>query len=141
MFFGRYAYSLDNKGRLVLPAKFRQELGDVVFAMRGYEKCLSIYPAHSFEKLVQHIDQLSFHQKNARDFIRASLASTIEMPLDSHGRIQIPSQTLAAYQFDKQLIVIGVNDHLEIWTPQAYEAYEREVNENYEAIAEGLDGK
>jgi len=124
MFFGSFQYALDDKGRLVIPAKLRGECGSTLFAMRGFENCLSLYPQAQFEKLVEKVSRFDYLQPEARPFMRLALASVIELPIDNHGRIQIPVETLTTYQFNKHLYIIGVQDHLEIWDVKTWEAYE-----------------
>jgi MraZ protein len=140
MFFGNYVYSIDNKGRLVIPARFRLAVNDALFAMRGYEKCLSLYPASAFETLQAELEKLSFTQKAARDYMRITLASTIEMTIDDHGRIQIPAATVKQYGLEGPVRLIGVKDHIEVWSEAAWKAYETEADASYEATAETLKG-
>ncbi len=138
MFFGNFIYSIDNKGRLVIPAKFRLAVNDTLFAMRGYEKCLSLYPESSFNQLQVNIAKLNFNQKDARDYIRIALASTFELTIDNHGRIQIPAAISKLYQLEGTVRIVGVQDHLEIWSAQAWEDYEASADAVFEKTAERL---
>jgi len=138
MFFGSFAYSIDNKGRLVIPAKFRLATGATLFAMRGYEKCLSLYTEEAFSRLEHEIESLSFHQKNARDFIRIALSSTLELTIDDHGRILIPAKVVGQYQLSGSVIIVGTNDHIEIWSEDAWNEYREKADAEFEATSEGL---
>ncbi|MFA5235508.1 MAG: division/cell wall cluster transcriptional repressor MraZ [Bacilli bacterium] len=140
MFFGNYVYSIDNKGRLVIPARFRLAVNDALFAMRGYEKCLSLYPSSAFEALQADLEKLNFTQKAARDYMRITLASTFELTIDDHGRIQIPAATAKEYRLDGAVRLIGVKDHIEVWSEEAWRAYQAEADASYEATAETLKG-
>ena len=138
MFFGSFAYSLDNKGRLVVPAKFRLATDDTLYALRGHEKCLSLFPVAAFEKLQDRIGRLDYNQKAARDYIRVMLGSTIEMTIDSHGRIQIPVTTCKQYGLEGLVRIIGVGDHIEVWSEDAWKQYEQAADASFEATAESL---
>ena len=138
MFFGNYVYSLDSKGRLVIPAKFRLAVNDVLFAMRGYEKCLSLYPQDTFEKLQSDLEKLSFTQKAARDYMRIALGSTFELTIDNHGRIQIPNAIAKSYGLEGDVKIIGVKDHIEVWPLEVWEAYAKDADASFEATAETL---
>ncbi len=140
MFFGNYVYSIDNKGRLVIPARFRLAVNDVLFAMRGYEKCLSLYPEAAFDALQADLEKLSFTQKAARDYMRITLASTIELSIDNHGRIQIPAATAKEYRLEGTVRLIGVKDHIEVWSETDWKAYQAEADAHYEATAETIKG-
>jgi len=139
MFFGYFAHSLDNKGRLVIPSKMRDELGARAFIMKGFDGALAIYKETEFEKLVSEFNSLPFNKKSSRDYLRVQLASTCELEIDKAGRAQIPSQLLAKYQINKEVVVIGAGDHIEVWDKQAYERYEKEAIASFESTAEQLE--
>lgn len=139
MFFGTYQGKLDDKGRVVIPSKMREEAGQKIFIMKGYDGALSIYKPEEFEKLIVRINSLKDNHKNSRDFARASLASTCELDVDKQGRVQIPSLLINKYHIGKEVVIIGVGNHIEIWDMQAYQAYENDVDNRYENIAESLD--
>jgi len=138
MFFGSFVYSIDNKGRLVIPSKFRLAIGATLYALRGYDKCLSIYPEAAFEKLQHEIESLNFHSKASRDFIRVALGSTMELTIDDHGRIQIPTKTANQYQLSGSVVVVGVHDHIEIWSEKAWDEYREKADAEFETTSEGL---
>jgi MraZ protein len=138
MFFGSYLYSIDEKGRLVIPSKMRGISGNTVFAMRGFEKCLTLYTQETFEKFASQLQTLNFNQVQARQYIRLALASVVELTFDSIGRIQLPVETMKSFGLQKQVRIIGVNDHMEIWDLDVWNAYEKEQQENFEKNAESL---
>ena len=138
MFFGLYEHTIDEKNRLMVPRKMRDEAGVKLFIMKGFDGALSIYKASAFEKLVSETEALPFNMRNSRDYIRATLASACEIDVDRQGRIQIPTTLMNKYNITKDVVVIGVGDHFEVWSKQAYEEYEKKVNDSFEDIAENL---
>ena len=141
MFFGHYEHSLDEKGRLLLPKKIKGELKDnsPLYVLKGFEGCLSVYREAEFLKLCEECEKISFNKKNSRSYLRAVLSSVIELTIDKVSRIQIPKDTLTRFHISKNVIIIGVNDHFEIWDSETYQRYEEEVNAHFEEIAESLD--
>ena len=138
MFYGSYIHTLDDKGRLVIPSKMRNELGMKAYILKGYDGALSIYKESEFEKLVAKINSLPFNKKNTRAFLRIQLASVCELEIDRQGRVLLPTQLLSKYQIGKEVIVIGALDHIEVWNRNDYEAYEKQSS-SFEEIAEELD--
>jgi len=141
MFFGSYQYNLDDKGRLVIPAKMRSESGPILFAMRGFEHCLSLYTQTTFAQLVQQVNAYDFNQTNVRQYLRTALASVIELSIDDHGRIQIPLETIKQFKLEKTVKIIGINDHLEIWGAAAWDKYQSEAANHFEDHAANLTKK
>lgn len=139
MFFGYYEHSLDDKGRLVIPSKMREEAGSRLYIMKGYDGALSIFKASAFKKMVEEFEEIPFTKRNSRKYLRIQFGSTCEMEVDKQGRIQIPSHLLAKYQISKEVIILGVGDHMEVWDKEAYLKYEKEADETFEDIAEQLD--
>ena len=139
MFFGSYQHNLDAKGRLLLPSRFRNEAGNLLYIMKGFDGALSIFKEVDFKKLVDNIENHPFNKKDSRDYIRVQLASVREMEVDSLGRILIPKEILNKYHLGREVIVIGVGDHIEIWNREDYERYEQETNEAFERIAENIE--
>ena len=140
MFFGNYSHSLDDKGRLVIPRKMRDELGLKIFIMKGYDGALSIYKEESFVKLVEELERLSFNKKENRDYLRLKLTSVVDLDVDKMGRVQIPQALLAKYHIGKDVIVLGAGDHIEVWDMKKYEEYISSIEDKFEDIAERLIG-
>ena len=141
MFYGNYEHTLDEKGRLVIPRKLRQEAGSRVFIMMGFDGALSIFKESAFEQLVKEVESLPFNKKANRAYLRLRLASACDLDVDKLGRVQIPTQLLNKYHIGKEVVVIGAGDHMEVWDKQAYEAYEKATNEDFEEIAEAISSK
>lgn len=138
MFFGSFAHSLDEKGRLMIPRKMRDELGYKVYIMQGLDGCLSVYNESAYQKLVEQFSRLSFNQHKNRDYLRLQFASTHEMDIDKLGRVQIPTALLNKYGISREVIVLGIGDHIEVWDQKKYEEYEASVKDEFENIAETI---
>lgn len=140
MYFGSYEHALDEKGRLLLPKKIKEGLegSSLLYIMKGFEGCLSVYNEDEFLKLTKECETISFNKKNSRAYLRLVLSSVVELSIDKVGRIQLPSQILNKYQIGKQVTIIGVGDHFEIWDLNKFNSYQSEVNEHFEDIAESL---
>ena len=138
MFFGLYEHSIDEKNRLMIPRKMRDEAGVKLFIMKGFDGALAIYKSSTFEKLMAEIEDMPFTQRNNRDYIRAMLASACEIDVDRQGRIQIPTQLMNKYNITKDVVVVGAGDHFEVWSKALYEEYEKRVNDSFEDNAENL---
>ena len=138
MFFGSFAHTLDEKGRLMIPRKMREELGYKVYIMKGFDGSLSVYNEDRYQKLVDEFSKLSFTQHNNRDYLRLQFASTYEMDVDKLGRVQIPTALLSKFNISKNVIVLGIGDHIEIWDQKKYEEYEASIKDEFENIAEKI---
>ena len=141
MFFGSFAHTLDEKGRLMIPRKMREELGYKVYIMKGFEGSLSLYNEERYQKLVEEFSRLSFNQSKVRDYLRLQFASTYEMEVDKLGRVQIPTALLTKYNISKEVLVLGIGDHIEVWDKAKYEEYENNIRDEFESIAENIDAK
>ena len=141
MFYGNYSHSLDEKGRLVIPRKMRDDLGNKIFIMKGFDGALAVYQQSAFERLMKEIETLSFNKKENRDYLRIRLASIVELEVDKMGRVQIPTAILAKYHIGKDVVVLGSGDHIEVWDEKSYEDYSLSIEDSYEEIAERLGNK
>ncbi len=139
MFFGSFVHNLDNKGRLVIPSKMRDELGAKAYILKGYDGALSIYKEADFVALMEEVKSLPFTKRNARAHLRVQLASVCELEIDKQGRALLPTQLLNKYKIGKEVIVIGALDHIEVWNRSDYEAYEKAADSSFEDIAEELE--
>jgi MraZ protein len=138
MFFGSYSHTLDNKGRLMIPAKMRNEAGGRLYVLKGYEGSLSVYKEVDFLSLTNALENLSYNQRDTRDVQRITLASVVELEVDAQGRIQLPSKLLSDYKISRSVVVVGVINHFEIWDAAAWENYLKQNEQDYEAKAEKL---
>ena len=123
MFLGTHAPKLDEKGRIILPSKFRDELASGLVLTRGQEHCVYVFSQREFEALHEKIRQAPVTSKQARDYLRVFLSgASAEVP-DKQNRVTIP-QTLRSYAgLDRDLVVIGAGSRAEIWDAQAWETY------------------
>ena len=138
MFFGNYSHSLDEKGRLVIPRKMRDELGVKIFIMKGFDGALAMYKSDAFSAVVEEQQKYSFLKKENRDYLRLKLASIVELEVDKMGRVQIPTAILNKYSISKDVIVLGAGDHIEVWDKTKYDEYISSIEDDYEGIAERI---
>ncbi|MBR4401296.1 MAG: division/cell wall cluster transcriptional repressor MraZ [Synergistes sp.] len=139
MLVGSYNHKLDGKGRMVLPAKFRGELGSSVVATIGIDRCIVLYPVSRWEELLLKLKNLSSFKKKTRDFRRVLLSMASEQEIDGAGRILIP-QVLRDYAGSvSEVTLIGAEDHLEIWDTARWEEHRAEVLADFSDMAEELD--
>lgn len=138
MFMGEYHHNIDDKARLVLPLKFREELGDTFVVTRGLEGCLFVYSNEEWQSLVAKLKKLPFTKKDARAFLRFFLSGACECQVDKQGRVAIPSPLVNYASLKKECVVIGVNDRLEIWSEDAFNNFFNENEDNISDLAETL---
>ena len=138
MLLGEYHHNIDDKGRLVIPTKYREELGDTFVIARGIEKCLYVYSTSEWEKLVSKLNTLPFTKKDARTFTRSFFSGATVCEFDKSGRINITSPLVSYAGLKKECVIIGVNDRLEIWSENAFNNFMNENSEQLEEIAEHL---
>lgn len=140
MLVGTYDHRLDSKGRLVLPARFRQELGSTVVCTTGIDRCISLYATDKWEKVLERLQQLSFSKGKSRDLMRLILSSASELQIDSAGRVLVPGMLREQARLESDISLIGVNDHLELWDRDLWLEYRNRVMEELPEIAEEVEG-
>ncbi len=139
MFVGSHDRRIDEKGRLVLPAKFRQELGPVAICTIGLDRCVAVYSHEKWQALLQRLQSLPFTKEKARRFIRALLAVADELTVDGTGRILI-NGTLKKYAgLGDAVTIIGVGDHVEIWNSHTWARDQEESLQELASLAEGIE--
>ena len=138
MFIGEYHHSIDDKGRLIIPSKFREELGNKFIITRGIENCLVVYSLESWEKIVNKLETLPFTKKDARAFIRFFLSGASEAEFDKQGRINITSPLISYANITKECVVIGTGDRLEIWSEESWNDFFISARDSMSDIAENL---
>lgn len=138
MLMGEYHHSLDEKNRLIIPAKFREELGNSFVVTRGLEGCLFIYPNTSWNKIVSDLQTLPFTKKDARNFSRFFLSGATTAELDKQGRVNIASPLVGYADLKKECVIIGVADRLEIWSLDKWNQFFNENEDQLSDIAENL---
>lgn len=142
MFLGTYSPRLDDKGRLILPAKFRDELSEGLVLTRGQERCLYVFSQAEFERVHDQMRQAPISSKQARDYIRVFLSGASDEVPDKQGRVTIPSSLRDYAGLEKELAVIGAGTRAEIWDAEAWNEYlqdkESEFSETDEEVVPGL---
>ena len=138
MFMGEFHHSLDDKQRVIIPSKFRYELGEKFIITRGLEKCLFIYSVNEWNAIVERLRTLPFTKKDARDFIRFFLSGATECEFDRQGRINITSPLVSYAGLNKNIVIIGVNDRLELWSEESWNNFFNENEDKLADIAEHL---
>ena len=128
MFIGEYRHSIDDKGRLAVPLKFREKLGAGAVVTRGLDSCLFVFSMDEWTKLAEKLAALPFSQANARAFARLMLAGAMEVDIDKQGRIAVPEYLREYAGLGKDAVVAGLYSRIEVWDRSAWESY-KAVNE------------
>lgn len=138
MFMGEYHHNIDDKGRLIIPAKFREELGETFIVTRGLDGCLFVYPNNEWNSIVAKLKQLPFTKKDARSFMRFFLSGATVCDFDNQGRVNITSPLIEYADITKECVVIGVNDRIEVWSKSSWENFFNSNEDKLSDIAEDL---
>lgn len=138
MFIGEYSHVIDNKGRLAVPAKFRNVLMVGAVVTRGLDKCLFLYSKGEWQKLAIKLSKLPISQSNTRAFVRLMLAGAMSCELDKQGRIVIPDYLRKYAGLVKKVIIVGLFNRLEIWNAEEWKRYTEEAEKSSGDIAEAL---
>lgn len=123
MFLGTYTPRLDDKGRLILPAKYRDELSYGLVLTRGQERCIYVFSQREFEKQHEQLAQASLSSRRARDYARVFLSGASDEQPDKQGRVTIPSMLRNYAALDREVTVIGAGNRIEIWDTAAWQEY------------------
>ena len=138
MLMGEFHHNIDDKGRLTLPAKFREELGDSFIITRGLESCLFVYTMDEWKKITERLNNLPFTRKDARSFMRFFLSGATAVEFDKQGRINITSPLVTYADLKKECVIIGVGDRLEIWSSEKWDNFYDTNKDSLSDIAETL---
>ena len=138
MLMGEFHHNIDDKGRLTLPAKFREELGDSFIITRGLESCLFVYTMDEWKKITEKLNNLPFTRKDARSFMRFFLSGATAAEFDKQGRINITSPLVTYADLKKECVIIGVGDRLEIWSSEKWDNFYDTNKDSLSDIAETL---
>ncbi|WP_166243814.1 division/cell wall cluster transcriptional repressor MraZ [Paenibacillus turpanensis] len=138
MFMGEYGHSIDEKGRMIIPAKFRDELGASFVITRGLDNCLFVYPMEEWKVMEQKLKSLSLMKSDARAFTRFFFSGATECELDKQGRVNIPPNLREHAKLEKDCVVIGVSSRVEIWSKDIWDEYNNASEESFNEIAEKL---
>ena len=138
MFIGEYSHTIDEKNRLAVPIKFRSELTGGAVVTKGLDGCLFLYTLNEWEKLVEKLNAMPISQKNARAFARLILAGAMDTELDRQGRMILPKYLTDYAKIDRNVIVAGLFNRLEIWDAKVWQEYKDSTEKESEALAEQL---
>lgn len=143
MLIGEYHHNIDEKGRLIMPSKFREDMGKEFVVTRGLDGCLFVYAMKEWDSIVSKLKTLPFTKKDARTFNRFFLSSAAVCEIDKQGRVNLPSPLINYANLQKECTIIGVNDRLEIWATNKFDSLIEEnlsaINDVAENLFEGLD--
>jgi len=140
MFLGQFEHLIDDKGRLTLPARFRAALADGFVITKGIDRCLFVYTLDEWRPLAEKISRLPVTKKEARSLARLVFAGASDCALDKQGRILIPSYLRQYANLNSEVVIVGLNTHLEIWDLENWREVSQKIEEEAETIAEQLSG-
>ena len=136
MLMGEYSHSLDTKGRLIMPAKLRQDIGDKFILTKGLDGCLFAFSQTEWTNFEEKLKGLPLSDKNARNFVRFFLSGATECEIDKQGRFLIPTNLRISANLEKDAIIIGVGTRIEIWNKETWEKCDEEISAD--EIAENM---
>ncbi|OGF37475.1 cell division/cell wall cluster transcriptional repressor MraZ [Candidatus Falkowbacteria bacterium RIFOXYC2_FULL_48_21] len=138
MFIGEYNFSVDTKGRIAIPAKFRAMLGKGAVVTRGLDNCLSVYPKTEWTVVAKKLSSLPISQANSRAFSRLMLAGAMAVEFDGQGRIVLPEYLRQYAAIGKKVVIAGLFNRLEVWAEDKWAAYRGQTEKDGNSIAEQL---
>ncbi len=138
MFIGEYEHSVDVKGRIIMPSKLRENIGEKFIITKGLDKCLFAYSKSEWANFEEKLKTLPLTNKNARDFVRFFLSGAVECEIDKQGRFLVPANLRTYANIDKEIVIIGVGTRLEIWNKESWTNYSSEENISADEIAENM---
>ncbi len=140
MFMGEFMHTIDTKGRLIIPAKLREGLGEQCIITRGLDNCLSVYTKERWEEISSALVNQPSTKSSVRALKRFIFGSAAELEFDKQGRVLVPSSLRKHAELKKDVVLVGSNEKIEIWSREHWEAYNDDIDENMEALVEGMDG-
>lgn len=138
LFLGEFQHTIDDKGRVIVPAKFREALGKNFIVTRGLDNCLFVYPQEEWSLMEEKLKKLPFTKSDARAFVRFLFSGATECELDKQGRILLPVNLREYAQINKDCIVIGVSNRVEIWSKERWDMYSTQAEASFDEIAEKI---
>lgn len=139
MFFGEYSHNIDDKGRMSIPSRFRDGLGEQFFVTKGLDQCLFVFPVDEWNNFVEKLNTLPLTKSDARKFMRFFYSGALETSLDKQGRINIPAKLREFGDMTKEVTVIGVGSRIEIWDKETWSTYNAPENLSSDEIAERME--
>ncbi|MGI6343594.1 MAG: division/cell wall cluster transcriptional repressor MraZ [Bacillota bacterium] len=140
MLLGEYQHSLDDKGRITIPSRLREGLGERFVVTKGLDRCLFVYPLTEWESLEAKLRALPFTRADVRAFVRLLFSGATECEMDRQGRILLPPNLRAHAGLERDAVVLGVSNRVEIWDRATWEEYNEQASAAYEQVAEHLEG-
>ena len=138
MLMGEYMHTIDAKGRVILPADFRSELGESFIITKGLDSCLFIYTMTEWENLSTKLKQLPLAKAEARAFVRFFFSGARRLECDKQGRFLVPAALRAHAKLQKDVVLIGISSRIELWSREEWNRYNEEINPSVSSIAENL---
>jgi len=138
LFIGEYQHTIDSKGRVIMPVKFREALGSKFVLTKGLDSCLFVYPNEEWINFEKKLRSLPLTSRDARAFIRFFFAGACECELDKQGRILIPGNLREYAGLEKDLVIIGVSTRVEIWSKDKWDEYNNTSDLDHESIVEKM---
>ncbi|KIL44787.1 division/cell wall cluster transcriptional repressor MraZ [Jeotgalibacillus soli] len=138
MFMGEYQHNIDAKGRIIVPAKYREHVGEAFIITRGLDQCLFGYPMEEWRRLEEKVRSLPVTKKDARAFARFFFSGAVECELDKQGRINLPQNLLDYAKIEKECMILGVSSRIEIWSQAIWDDYLAQSEDSFAEIAENL---
>lgn len=138
MFIGEYQHTIDSKGRLFIPARFREGLGEKFILTKGLDGCLFVYPPKEWTAIEEKMRSLPFTKADARAFVRFFFSGATECEVDKQGRILIPSSLREYAGLEKETMIIGISTRVEIWSKHRWEEYSNTAAASAEQLAEKI---
>ena len=139
MFMGEYKHNMDKKGRVIIPASFRDDLGEEFVMTRGLDNCLFVYPRNEWEILEEKLTSLPITNKSSRTFVRFFFSGATECNFDKQGRISIPANLRDYADLEKEVVIIGLANRIELWGSSHWDGYLADAEDSYEEIAEQME--
>ncbi|NLO20538.1 MAG: division/cell wall cluster transcriptional repressor MraZ [Syntrophomonadaceae bacterium] len=138
MFLGEYQHALDNKGRITIPSRFRELLGERFVATKGLDNCIFLYPQEEWKSIEEKLHALPLTRSDVRSFVRFFFSGAAELELDKQGRTVLSLNLRSYAGIEKDVNVIGVGSRIEIWASDKWESYNQNAEASYEVIAENM---
>ena len=138
MFIGEYHHTIDEKGRIIIPAKFREELGNNFIVTRGIDNCLFVYSNEKWDMITTKLNALPFTKKDARTFNRFFMSGATDVELDKQGRVNISKPLIDYANLLKDCVIIGTGDRLEVWSQESWDSFFDSTKDSMSDIAENL---
>ena len=140
MFMGEFTCKVDNKGRMMLPSKFRDELGEQEFVItRGLDNCIDLFPIEEWKNIEDKLKKLQTTNSKHRAYQRFVMSAATKTEFDNQGRLNIPTSLMEHAQIDKKIIVTGMNDKIEIWSEESWKKYIQNTGESIEDLVDEMN--